>query len=386
MVGRFSSGTRRRVTPTRTAVRRTMPLRGARILDLTQNVAGPYAAMVLAELGAAVTKVEPPSGDATRCWGPPFWDGHSPTFVAINRNKRCVTADLKTSAGQALLSKLLRRADAVLVSSRPGAMKRMGLDFRSISRRYPNIIYGEVTAFGDRGPRALDPGYDPLMQALTGIIAVNVQPGEPPTRVGVSIIDMTAGLWLAIGVMSALALRANAGRGQRVSVSLYETGIAWMAYHAGAYWASGESPHGWGSGVAMVAPYEAFRTDDGWIMIAAGNEGLFKKLSEALEHHEWIADSRYRTNADRVKNRAELSSLIGKATRDKKTSSLESLLKEIGVPASPVKSVAEALNDPQLLASGMIQTLSRPPVPGFKSVGIPLKLNGRRPPLRSIPF
>lgn len=376
----------RRKSPARTAVQQTWPLKGARIVDLTQNVAGPYAAMVLAELGATVTKVEPPNGDATRVWGPPFWEGRSPTFLAINRNKKCIPIDLKTTAGQKALSGLLKRADAVLVSSRPGAMKRMGLDFGSIARRYPGIIYGEITSFGDSGPRALEPGYDPLIQALTGIMAVNVRPGEPPARVGVSIIDMAAGLWLALGILSAFALRINSQIGQRVSVSLYETGIAWMAYHAGSYWASGESPHGWGSGVAMVAPYEAFKTVDGWIVIAAGNDGLFQKLSNAFGHPEWVTDSRFRTNADRVKNRADLSSLIGNVTRGKKTNSLETLLKEIGVPASPVKSVAEALNEPQLLASGIVQTVPRPPISGFKSVGIPLKLNGRRPPLRSVPF
>ena len=356
------------------------------MVDLTQNVAGPYAAMILAELGASVTKVEPRGGDATRGWGPPFWQGRSPTFLAINRNKKCITMDLKTAEGQKSLASLLNRADAILVSGRPGAMKRMGLGFEDITRRHPRMIYGEITPFGDSGPRSLDPGYDPLVQALTGLMAVNVKPGEPPARVGVSIIDMAAGMWLALGILSALSLRRGSRKGEKVSVSLYETGIAWMSYHAGSYWASGMSPHGWGSGAAMIAPYEAFQTRDGWIVIAAGNDGLFQKLGAALGHPEWAADPRFRTNADRVKNRDALSALIGSETRDRGRDALERLLRRVGIPSNPVRSVAEALDEPQLAATGIVQAIRSAPIQGFKSVGLPLKIGGRRPPLKAIPF
>jgi crotonobetainyl-CoA:carnitine CoA-transferase CaiB-like acyl-CoA transferase len=356
------------------------------VVDFTQNVAGPYAGMVLAELGASVTKVEPPQGDATRTWGPPFWEGRSPTYLAINRNKNVITLDLKTERGRMEADRLLQWADIILTSARPGAMERVGLDYKSVAKRYPKMIYGEITPFGAKGPRALEPGYDPLMQALTGIMSVTGHPGDSPIRVGVSIVDMTAGLWLAVGILAALNMGKVSPKGHRVSVSLYETGMAWMAYHFASFWASGVSPHGWGSGVMMIAPYEAFRTSDGWTIIAAGNDGLFENLSKAFGHREWAIDTRFRTNADRVENRIELSRLIAEVTRSMSTAELEALLKRHGVPGAPVKDVAKALEDPQIDALAMIQTLSNAPIPGFKSVGMPFTIDGIRPPLRMVPF
>jgi crotonobetainyl-CoA:carnitine CoA-transferase CaiB-like acyl-CoA transferase len=368
------------------APRADAPFHRTRVVDLTQNVAGPYAGMVLAELGARVTKVEPPQGDATRAWGPPFWDGRSPTYLAINRNKDVVNLDLKTARGRKELAKLLKGADVLLSSSRPGAMERMGLGYGSVRRKYPRMIYGEITPYGNGGPRSLEPGYDPLMQALTGIMSVTGRPGDPPIRVGVSIVDMTAGLWLALGTLAALQMRGTSSRGHRVSVSLYETGISWMAYHFASFWASGVSPHGWGSGVSMIAPYEGFRTSDGWVIIGAGNDGLFAKLGGALGHPEWTADPRFRTNADRVKNRHELAALIELITKGRSTAELEALLKHEGVPASPVSDVAKAVGDAQLDSLGMVQTLPGSPIPGFKSVGVPFTIDGARPPLRTVPF
>ena len=374
------------MTKTRGRAARFGPLGKVRVLDLTQNVAGPYAGMILAELGATVTKVEPPQGDATRTWGPPFWKGRSPTYLAINRNKEVVRLDLKSGQGRKTVEGFLKRADVVLASARPGAMKRMGLDYGSVSRRYPQIIYGEITPFGIRGPRAAEPGYDPLMQALTGIMSVTGHQGDPPIRVGVSIIDMTAGLWLAIGTLAALNMRGTTTKGHKVSVSLYETGLAWMSYHFASFWASGVSPLAWGSGVAMIAPYEGFRTSDGWVVIAAGNDGLFGSLSKAVGHREWAKDARFLTNADRVEHRLELSRLIGEVTRSMTTAELEALLKRHGVPAAPVRDVAKALADPQVAALKMVQTVRRPAIAGFKSVGMPFTIDGVRPPLRTVPF
>ena len=362
------------------------PLRLVRVVDLTQNVAGPYAGMVLAELGAQVVKVEPPQGDATRSWGPPFWEGRSPTYLAINRNKDLVRLDLKTQQGRRGLARLLDGADVVLSSARPGAMERMGLGYGRMSRRYPKIIYGEITPFGAAGPRAQEPGYDPLMQALTGMMSVTGRPGDPPIRVGVSIVDMTAGLWLAIGVLAALDLWGASARGHRVSVSLYETGLAWMSYHFASFWASGVPPRSWGSGVGMIAPYEGFRTSDGWVIIGAGNDGLFRNLCGAFGHPEWADDGRFRTNADRVENRQELSSLIEGATRTMTAAELQTLLTRHGVPSAPVRDVAKALDDPQVDALKMVQTLPGSPLPGFKSVGVPFTIDGVRPPLRTVPF
>lgn len=360
------------------------PLEEVRVVDLTQNAAGPYAGMILGELGATVTKIEPLQGDVSRIWGPPFWGKYPPVFLSLNRNKEFLRLDLKSTEGRKRLADLLETADVMLVSSRPGVMKRMQLDFDSVIKEHPCMIYGEVTPFGNRGPRALEPGYDPVMQALTGIMSVNTRVGEPPSRVGVPVIDMTTGLWLALGILAALHMVPRSGH--KVSVSLFEVGVSWMASYFGSYWATGISPHGWGTGMPYLAPYEAFQTRDGWVFIAAGNDTLFEKLSRAMGHPEWTLDRRFRTNMARVKNRRELASLIGSIAGKKKTAEVERLLKPAGVPTAPVRNVAEALNEPQLSASGMIQTLPHPSIPGFKSVGVPLTIDGSRPRLRAVPI
>lgn len=361
------------------------PLDGIRVVDLTQNVAGPYTAMILADLGASVTKVEPPGGDATRGWGPPFWEEASPTFLALNRNKAQVYLDIKTQEGIDQLHGLLRDADVLLVSSRPGAMERQGLDFESLAESYPRLIYGEVTAFGNHGPRRMEAGYDPLLQAMAGIMSVTGHEGQEPVRVGTSIIDMSTGMWLALGVFGALRLREQTGRGHRITSSLYETTIAWMCYHIPAYWASGVSPQRWGSGPAMIVPYEAFPTQDKWVVIAAGNDGLFHKLCGVLGREEWIADPRFVTNAERVIHRNELRALICDITRHESSAYwIETLVKN-GIPASPVLNVAEMMKEPQLEASGMIQSIGHSRIADFKSVGLPLKIDDERPPLRVPP-
>ncbi|WP_134702961.1 CaiB/BaiF CoA-transferase family protein [Ammoniphilus sp. YIM 78166] len=361
------------------------PLEGIRVVDLTQNVAGPYAGMILADFGASVTKVEPPGGDATRSWGPPFWENASPTFLAMNRNKSQKYIDIKTQEGKKELDELLTEADVLLVSSRPGAMERLGLDYECLAEKYPRLIYGEVTAFGNHGPRRMEPGYDPLMQAMGGIMSVTGHEGQAPVRVGTSIIDMTTGMWLAIGVFGALHLRQQTGKGQRITSSLYETSIAWMSYHIPSYWGTGESPQRWGSGPAMIMPYEAFPTKDKWLVIAAGNDGLFQKLCSVLGHDEWITDPRFMNNAERVRNRNELRSLICEMTQKEDSAYWISKLGERGIPSAPVLNVEEMMKEPQLEASGIIQSISHPQIPDFKSVALPIRMNDERPPLRIPP-
>ena len=341
--------------------------------------------MILAEFGAEVTKVEPPQGDATRSWGPPFWEGISPTYLALNRNKSKLTVDAKTPEGKKRLTDLARRADVFLTSSRPGAMAKLGLNYESLLKVNTHIIYGEITPFGDSGPRSSQPGYDPIIEALTGIMSVTGHQGSPPVRAGVSIVDLTAGLWLAFGVQVALRMRETTDSGHHVRVSLYEVGIALNAINIGSYWASGVSPRPWGSGVAMVAPYEAFPTKDGWLMIAAGNDELFKRLSWALGHHEWIEDARFRTNDARVQNRVLLTKFISEITSKRECAELERLLGELGVPVGRVQDIASALGDPQLSYSDIVQKASHPAIHDFKSIGLPLTIDGMRPPLRRPP-
>lgn len=362
-----------------------LPFEGLRVVDLSQNVAGPYATMVLADLGAEVIKVEPPQGDPTRTWGPPFWDGHSPSYMALNRNKKAIRLDLKAEEGISSLMKMLQDADVLMVSSRPGAMKRLNLDYDSIHSKFPRIIYAELTAFGEEGPRASEPGYDPLMQAMGGIMSVTGLQGQEPVRVGVSIIDKTTGLWTALGILTALSLREKTGEGHKIGTSLYETAIAWMSIHFAGYWGTGEAPRPWGSGASMIAPYEAFQTVDGWLVIGAGNDRLFQKLSSALGKPEWTSDSRFRTNSDRVKNRRELRGLIQEITKTKKSEEWESHFKKFEIPVAPVKTLDQIDKEPQLHALGIVQSIDHPEIANFRSIGLPLRIDGKRPPLRIPP-
>ena len=362
-----------------------LPLKKIHVIDTTQNVAGPYAAMILAELGAEVVKIEPPQGDATKSWGPPFWNGISPTYLALNRNKSKINLDLKTKEGGMKIMKLLAQTDVFLVSSRPGAMKKLGLDYDTLNAKFPKLVYAELTAFGNTGPRANEPGYDPLMQAMGGIMSVTGLPELEPIRVGVSIVDKTTGLWTALGVLSALRLRDQTGHGHKVDTSLYETAVSWMDIHFAVFWASGKPPRAWGSGASMIAPYEAFPTSNGWIVIGAGNDNLFRKLCTALGHDEWIVDPRFATNASRVTNRVELKQLISEVTKTRNTKEIESHLKRLEVPAAAVLNLAGVNEEPQLRELGIIQSIDYKAIPDFRSIGLPLSIDGKRPPLRRPP-
>ncbi|MDA4130021.1 MAG: CoA transferase [Thaumarchaeota archaeon] len=362
-----------------------LPLENLRVIDITQNVAGPYAAMILAELGAAVTKIEPPRGDATRSWGPPFWNGYSASYLALNRNKDSLKLDLTTPKGKKALLQLISKADVFLESGRLGSMKRLRLDYANLRKINPRLIYAELTAFGITGPRASEAGYDPLMQAVGGIMSVTGRAGQEPTRVGVSIVDMATGMWTAISILGALRLRDKTGRGHKVTTALYETAIAWMAIQFGSYWASGVAPTGWGSGVSMISPYEAFRATDGWVVIGAGNDKLFESLSTVLTRPEWALDQRFANNADRVKNRVELHDLIEAITITKPKKYWERTLKKMNIPVALLLTLDDVSKDSQLRASGIVQSIKNPKIKNFKSIGLPLRIDGDRPPLRMPP-
>ena len=363
-----------------------LALTGIRVLDFTRNVAGPFATMILAELGADVIKIESSDGgDDARAWGPPFWSGEAPIFLSLNRNKRSVSLDLKDPRTRPVLDRLAARSDVIVESARPGAMDRLGYGYAWASRINPGVIYASITPFGDRGPLRERPGYDPLMQAYGGLMSMTGEPDRPPVRAGTSLIDMGTGMWTAIAVMGALAQRARTGAGTRVVTALYETTLMWMTYHLAGYWASGTTPRRMGSGTTMIVPYEAFATRDGHLVIAAGNDRLFVRLCETLGHADWAADPRFQRNADRVANRHELHALIEGCTAAWTTRDLADALNEAGVPAGPIQSIAEVAADPQALALGIVQTVEHPAIPALKSLGLPFLLNGVRPPLRRHP-
>ncbi len=360
------------------------PLAGLRVADFSQNLAGPYATQVLADLGADVVKVEPPGGDPARRWGPPFMQGQSTLFQAVNRNKRGVVLDLGSEAGRARARELAGRSDVVVQALRPGGAERFGIDFESVRELNPAVVYVSVLAYGSEGPLRNEPGYDPLMQAMSGLMSVTGERGGDPVRVGASVVDMGAGMWIAIGALGALRERDRTGRGSHVSVSLLDTALAWMSYHMTGHLATGGVPAPEGTSIAMIAPYQAFPCTDGSVMIAAGNDTIFRRLCDALELD--LADEPdYADNASRVANRTVLAGLVAEQTCRRSASSLLRLLSDHRVPAAPIHDVASALADPQTAATGMVQRHEDPERGDYVDIAMPVRWDGRRAALRRFP-
>ena len=286
----------------------TRPLSGIVVIEIGHSVAAPYAGMILGELGAEVIKVEnPKGGDACRGWGPPFTDGTATAFHAFNRAKRGITIDIGDPAQVERLRALIRgRADVLIHNLKYGALERCGLSADRLLAEQPGLVWCNVGAFGSTGPLRDRPGYDPMMQAYGGLMSLLGEDGRPPVRVGVSIIDIATGMWSVIGILAALQERRRTGRGGVVDTSLYETTLAWMTLPLAAYLANGEIPTRHGSGIEQIVPYQAFETADGFMMVAAGNDNLFRRLCAAIGRPGLAEDPRFRTNADRVVKRSEL--------------------------------------------------------------------------------
>jgi crotonobetainyl-CoA:carnitine CoA-transferase CaiB-like acyl-CoA transferase len=355
------------------------PLDGVRVLDLTSSLAGPYCTLILAGLGADVIKVERPGiGDDTRAWGPPFWDGVSAMYLAMNAGKRSIAIDLKAPDGVEAILRIAESADVFVQNLRPGAAERLGLGFEQVSRRSPRVVYCSITAFGASGPLADRRGYDPLMQAAAGIMSLTGEPGRPPVRAGVSVVDQSTGAWAALAIVAALGDRERHATAQLVETSLYETAVNWLPYQLAGYLASGRVPGPLGSGLAVIAPYEAFATRDGLVMIAAANDRLFASLCEALELPELPADSRFRSNPDRVENRAALGEAIAERVQDMPSAELLERLGRAGVPAAPVQDVSEVVAHPQTEALGLLQQLPHEQVRDLRLVALPMSLGGER--------
>jgi len=358
------------------------PLAGLTVVELGTSVAAPTCAMVFAELGAEVFKVENPrGGDDARRWGPPFVGTDGALFVAVNRNKKSVAIDLKdVTQRDALRRFILERADIVLQNLRSGVVESYGLDAATLRREKPSLIYCNLTAFGVTGPRAGKPGYDPLMQAFGGLMSVTGHDGDEPVRVAPAIIDQGSALWMTIGILGALHRRTATGEGCVVEGSLYETALFWMGMHNGQYQASHRVPKRIGTENGSVAPYKAFEASDGWMVIAAGNDNLFVRLAKALEHLEWTNDPQFRTNADRVTNRDRINTLIADAVKGKPRDHWLALLDEAGVPCAPILDLEEVLANPQCQALGMLQ---RPPDGSVPLMGAPISFDGVRPAFRN---
>jgi len=360
------------------------PLAGVRVTDFSQNLAGPYAGQILGDLGADVIKVEPPGGDPARRWGPPFIGGQSHLFQVVNRNKRSVVLDLKTDGGRTRALELAAESDVVLEALRRGAAERLGIGYEEVRAANPAVIYVSVTSHGPDGPLARDPGYDPLMQARSGLMSVTGDPGGNPARSGTSVVDMGTGMWTAIAVLGALMERERSGRGCHVTTSLLDTSLAWMSYHLTSYLATGVPPERMGTALAMIAPYEAFACDDGSVMIAAGNDDIFRRLCDSLDL-DLASRADYRSNAMRVANRERLAAILSERTRRFSTEALLRLLRRHRVPAAPIHTVASALADPQTEAAGMLRRCAHPAIGDYVDIPMPVRWDGRRAALRRFP-
>ncbi|MGH7383841.1 MAG: CaiB/BaiF CoA transferase family protein [Candidatus Rokuibacteriota bacterium] len=359
-----------------------LPLEGIRVVEVAQNLAGPMAAEILAHMGADVIKVERPEGDDARKWGPPFWKGVSPGFLAVNANKRGISLDLKDPRAVAWLLDFLGSADVLVQNLRPGSLEEMGLGPDTLLTRHPRLIYCSVWAFGRSGPLKMKPGFEPMVQAFSGLMMMNGDEGGPPTRIGTSILDYGTGMWTAMGALAGLVQRQRTGRGCVVDASLYETGLAWLKGHFASYRASGEVPERHRTGSQRVVPFQGFETKTGTMIVAAGNDRLFAKLAAVVGHPEWARDERFATNAARVANKPALLALLEAIFPTRTKGEWIDLLEAGGVPCGPIHTLPEAVTQPQAQAIGIIQ-----PLPGddYEVVALPLSFDGQRPGIRRAP-
>ena len=360
-----------------------LALDGIRVVDLSRVIAGPWCGALLSDLGADVIKVEDTgTGDESRTW-PPYKDGEAAAYLLFNRNKRAMTLDLKAPEGVEVVKALVKGADVVIENFRTGTMESFGLGYEVLSKLNPRLIYCSVSAFGRTGPRKDAPGYEALMQAFSGIMSITGEPGGQPVRAGVSFLDLSTGILCALGVSAALLQRQRTGLGQRVDASLLETAVSLLAFHAEGYLLTGAVPTALGSGHPSLSPYRNFKCRDGqWIFIAAANDRFWGKLARAIELPGMAADPRFAKNQERVKNRAELEDILERAIAQRDREPLLKILEEADVPATPVNTVDQVMNDPQTAERGIVQRVRHSKLGEIPVVGTPLRFSRMSPGVR----
>lgn len=333
------------------------PLEGLKVVELARVLAGPWAGQALADLGAEVIKVESPDGDDTRRWGPPFierdGDRTAAYFYAANRGKESIAADFSTPEGQASVRELVAEADILIENFKVGGLAKYGLDYASLSALNPRLIYCSITGFGQDGPRAKQPGYDFMIQGLSGLMSITGEPGGVPTKVGVAVVDVVSGLNATIGILAAVEMRHRTGRGQQVDISLLDSATALLANQAMNYLASGQAPGRLGNSHPNLVPYDVFPVEGGHIIVAVGNDRQFRAFAELLGLGALADLPRFADNAARVENREQLMGLLAEATAVWDKAPLLAALEQAGVPAGPINDIGEAFADPQIRARGM---------------------------------
>ncbi len=365
---------------------RTGALTGLTVLDLTRVLSGPFATMTLADLGADVVKIEQPgTGDDTRQWGPPFQGDEAAYFLSVNRNKRSLAVDLKLTDGLALVRDLARRADVVVENFRPGTAARLDLGYDDLSADNPGLVYASISGYGQTGPDSHRAGYDAIAQARSGIMSVTGEADGPPVRVGVSSADLVAGMWAVIGILAALRERDRSGQGQWVDISLLDGSVSWLTYVAAGYFATGTRPPRYGSAHPTIAPYQGFATKDGELMLAVGNDAIWRRFAPAAGLDELVDDPRFATNPLRVSHRDELLPLVADAMASRTSAQWVEVLDAAGVPVGPIQTVDEVVTDPQVLARGMVGEVEHPTAGTLRTIGCPVRLTATPPQVRTAP-
>ncbi len=356
------------------------PLKGIRVVEVAQNIAGPYAGEILSALGADVVKVERPgTGDDARGWGPPFWRGTATTFQAMNHGKKSITLDLKDPADLQWLHGFVGEADVFVQNMRPGALAELQLGPEVLCAAHPRLVYCSLTAFGHKGPKQLAPGYEPMVQAYAGLFSVNGTEDGPPARVGMQVLDLGSGIWAALGCIAALFQRTATGRGCVVDTSLFETALGWLQVSMAGFQANGQQPARHRSGNPNVVVFQALPTADGEVVVAAANDRLFAKLARLVGQAQWAADPRYASNALRVQHKAELLPQLQALFRERSTGDWIAALEDAGIPCGPIQDFAQVMAEPQTEAIGIFQNI---PDIDLRVVGLPLSFDGERPPVR----
>jgi crotonobetainyl-CoA:carnitine CoA-transferase CaiB-like acyl-CoA transferase len=364
------------------------PLEGVRVLDLSRVVSGPFCTMLLGDLGADVIKIEEPAhGDDSRAFGPPFVAGESAYYLSVNRNKRSCAVNLKDPEGAALVRRLAADCDVFVSNFRPGALERLGLDAASLRQAHPRLVTCGITGFGATGPDAARPGYDLVIQGESGIMDITGEPDGLPTKVGTSIADLVTGQFAAQGILAALLARTATGQGRHLEISMLDCMASLLTFNAGIYFATGDSPQRRGNAHPTIAPYETFRTADGWINIGVANDKFWQLFCQVIERPDLAADPRFAQAGERVRRRAELVPLVAGIIRARPRSHWIAALARAGVPYGDIRSVREVCEAPQLVGRGMVVDLPHPTAGPVRNVLSPFRFDDqplqdhRAPPL-----
>ncbi len=351
-------------------------LAGLTIVDCSQVLAGPFCSMLLADMGADVIKVEKPDGDEMRQWGPPFLGGESAAFMAINRNKRGITLDIKSAQGAQDLIQLVKKADVFIENYRFGALERYGFGYKQLAEINPSLIYCSISGFGRTGPYAKLPGYDLIAQGMSGLMSITGNEGMPPAKVGVPIADLNAGMFAALGIVSACFARERSnGKGQFIDISLLESAVSYIVWESSIYFATREVMGPLGSSHRLTAPYQAVKCKDGYITLGAPNQNMWERLCDAIDRTDLIKDKRFSDNGSRMRNRASLITSIEHTLATDNRDYWLSVLKQQGLPCGPIFSMDELWSNEQIQSRDMVVTLEHPKAGSVENIGVPIKMS-----------